>query len=80
MQVHDPRQLAEDFCKRENLPAETVGSIADYIASNIEDEQEHMRSALSPFAEVDETDQDDSTDVEDLRQEGGFTTLPGVPG
>ena len=30
--------------------------------------------------EVDETDQDDSTDVEDLRQEGGFTTLPGVPG
>ena len=59
---------------------------ADYIASNIEDEQEHMRSALSPFAEVDETDRDDSTDVEDLaegpdlREERGFTTLPGVPG
>ena len=45
-----------------------------------------MRSALSPFAEVDETDRDDSTDVEDLaegpdlREERGFTTLPGVPG
>ena len=86
LQHLDLARFGEDFCKRENLPAETVGSIADYIASNIEDEQEHMRSALSPFAEVDETDRDDSTDVEDLaegpdlREERGFTTLPGVPG
>jgi hypothetical protein len=75
----NPQKLAEAFCKRENLPAETIESVADYLASNIEDEQASMRAVLSPNMEGAETDDDELTDVEEF-EEGRDMVLRGVPG
>ena len=76
----NPRKLAEAFCTRENLPAETIENVADYIASHIEEEQASMRAELSPHVEGDETDDGELTDVEEFEESRDLYLLSGVPG